>query len=66
MKKKLIILGALAVFTLVMYLCKDWMVANVPDNNYTDRVVHNKEVFIGIIAIVGFGVLFLFRKKKGE
>lgn len=64
MNKKLIILIAFAAFTFIIYLCKDWLRAMVPDNDYSDRVIHNKEIFILILAIIGFIALFCFRKKK--
>jgi len=66
MKKRFIIVLAFLAFLLVMYLCKDWMFANVPDHDYSDRVVHNKQIFIGIIALVGFAVLLSYKKYKDE
>ena len=60
--RKLIVILSLSIFILVMYLCKDWMIANVPDHNYSDTVIKNKMIFIGLISIVGFSILFIFRK----
>ena len=42
------------IFTLIMYLAKDWLATVIPDNDYSERVVRNKEIAIGIIAVVGF------------
>lgn len=62
--KKIILITPLIILTIVLYFCKDWMLSVVPDGNYSERVVHNKYIFISVIAIIGFLFLYLTRKKR--
>jgi hypothetical protein len=64
MKTKLIIVLTMGLLTLALYLCKDFMLATVPDGDYSERVIRNKEIFIGILAVVGFTSLYLIRRFK--
>ena len=36
MQKRFIIVIGFLIFLLVMYICKDFMIANVPDHDYSD------------------------------
>jgi len=59
MRTKLLILSVMGVFTLLMYIFKDFFLTYVPDNNYSDEVVRNKTIFIAVLAVVGFVALYL-------
>ncbi len=63
MKQVLIIL-ILSVITFILYLFKDYIIQLVPDSNYTDSVIRNKELVIGVMAIIGIVFIILTRKKN--
>lgn len=62
--KQFIIILILSVVTFVLYLFKDYLIQIIPDNDYSDRVIRNKEIVIGILAIIG--VLFIFLTRKNN
>ena len=62
--KQIIIILILSVITFILYLFKDYIIQFVPDNNYSDAVIRNKELVIGVMAIIGIVFIILTRKKE--
>jgi uncharacterized membrane protein len=62
--KQIIIILILSVITFILYLFKDYIIQFVPDNNYSEAVIRNKELVIGAMAIIGIVFIILTRKKE--
>lgn len=62
--KQFIIILILSALTFLMYLFKDYLIQVIPDNDYSEQVIRNKEIVIGILAVIGIVFIILTRKKN--
>lgn len=62
--KQFIIILILSALTFLMYLFKDYLIQVIPDNDYSEQVIRNKGIVIGILAVIGIVFIILTRKKN--